>query len=483
MSVARKGMRRKSAAGYVLPVAAPRPPRSLLRTAFLGLVRLFYREIAVSGGERLPNPAEGPVVVVANHPNGLLDPVVIRLALGRPVAFLAKSTLFGNPLGRAAMGAFEAIPVYRAQEADTARNEETFQRCRQVLLASDGSVGPDDGAGWLALFPEGTSHSDSQLKALKTGAARIALSAEAADGFRGRVRILPLGLLYEDKGTFRSRVAVSVGESFTMSALEVDAAALAADERACVGRLTARIGAALSDCVLEAGDQQTWKALQAVAAWTSPGGGRDLAAVERRARQLAAAWRQLLIDDPEQAGALTERFRRYVRMVETFGITDPLAWEGETAPTPAGFLGSLAPLILLAPLALLGAVMGWAPYRAVRPLAVRLAGQHTDLISTFKLLLGLLTLTSTYVAWAIVGAWLMGPSGGLAALLLGPLSGFVSLRYGERVERRRELLRSLWLRATRARVAAGVAERRAELNREVETALSNQGIPEHPEKK
>lgn len=440
--------------GYVDPVI--KPFESSLRGLFLALVRLFYPGVEVSGRGRVP--LEGPVIAVANHPNGLLDPVLLRLGLGRPLAFLAKSTLFGNPLGRAAMRAFQAIPVYRAHEADTSKNEATFDLCRALLADR----------GWLALFPEGTSHSDPRLRPLKSGAARIALSVEAAHGFGAGVRILPVGLTYENKGIFRSRVTVVVGEAFTLDAYAAD---YARDERETAATLTSRIARALSEVVIEAETPEVQRALLAVAGWTSPDGGRDRTAAEGRARRMAAAWRALVEREPAAAAALTEDFRRYVRLVRTLGITDPLAWEAPTAPTPAKFAVSLASLVLTAPLALAGAAMAWLPYRLVRPLALRLAGEHTDLVGTFKLLLGLVILTATYTAWAIVGGLLMGPPGAAGALLLGPLTGLLALRLGERVDRRREVLRALWLRATRARVAAAVAERRKALADRVDAAL------------
>ena len=59
---------------------------------------------------------------------------MLRIGLGKPVSFLAKSTLFGNPFGRLTTGAFNAIPVYRQKDGvDTKKNEETFDLCRAML--------------------------------------------------------------------------------------------------------------------------------------------------------------------------------------------------------------------------------------------------------------------------------------------------------------------------------------------------------------
>jgi 1-acyl-sn-glycerol-3-phosphate acyltransferase len=82
--------------------------RSLLRRLFFALVRLYYPRRQVLGLEHLPvdgprDTERVPVLFTANHPNGLLDPLVLALAVGRPVRFLAKSTFFKHAPGRLAM--------------------------------------------------------------------------------------------------------------------------------------------------------------------------------------------------------------------------------------------------------------------------------------------------------------------------------------------------------------------------------------------
>ena len=113
--------------------------KAVVRALGEALVRLYYPVRVVDDGRRIPTGT--PVIFVLNHPNGLLDPLVLRVVTGRPSRFLAKSTLFGNPLGRLAMNAFGSIPVYRPGEsspAAVARNEESFIRCRAELAAGGG---------------------------------------------------------------------------------------------------------------------------------------------------------------------------------------------------------------------------------------------------------------------------------------------------------------------------------------------------------
>jgi len=128
----------------------------------------LFREVAVRGAARVP--PTGPVLLCVNHPNNLIDSVLVAGVLPRKVHFLANASLFRNPLLGALLARAGAIPVRRRQDGPETpdRNVATFTAARQALEA--GQV--------LAIYPEGTTHAESRVQRIKTGAARIALDYE-----------------------------------------------------------------------------------------------------------------------------------------------------------------------------------------------------------------------------------------------------------------------------------------------------------------
>src|SRR5919107_6083521 len=79
-------------------------------------LRVFFRRIEVRHRERLALP--GPLLFAGNHPNTLMDPMLVGINHRRPVAFLAKSTLFKNPIARAILESGNSIPIYRRKDAE-----------------------------------------------------------------------------------------------------------------------------------------------------------------------------------------------------------------------------------------------------------------------------------------------------------------------------------------------------------------------------
>src|SRR5439155_4856010 len=165
--------------------------RPLLLPLLRVVLRIVFRRIEVSGTDSVPRV--GPVIFVLNHPNGLIDPAFLLCLAPRRVSLLAKAPLFRMPVIGFFCRAFQAIPVHRRQDAssDPSQNRETFDTARAVLARG----------GAIAIFPEGTSHSDPKLRPLKTGAARIAFGAAAALAGSSPIRIVPAGLYYRAKRT------------------------------------------------------------------------------------------------------------------------------------------------------------------------------------------------------------------------------------------------------------------------------------------
>jgi 1-acyl-sn-glycerol-3-phosphate acyltransferase len=440
--------------------------QAIVRWLGEALVRLYYPKRIVEGAERIP--AGRPVVFVLNHPNGLLDPVLLRVATGRPARFLAKSTLFGNPLGRLAMSAFGSIPIYRAHESgpragDASRNDESFARCRAELAAG----------GAMALFPEGASHSDPQLRPLKTGAARIALSAEAEHDGRLGVVLVPVGLHYERKTRFRSSVLLAVGEPIEVAPLLAE---YTRDERATVTALTERIDTRLDEVVLQAETREIVEGIARVARWTaSPDGAdgdpNDPAAQHRRARELGAAYARMRARDPARVEAIVAEARRYRRTLERLGVRDPWALE-LTRVHAFAIAGAMLRLVAAAPLALVGALMGWIPYR----LAGRVAGlvtREADTLGTVKLFAGVAFLFIGWTIEAVVAGVLWGAVWAVPTFVVGVATGYVALRFEELAREAAEAWRHVAFRALRFPVAQRLVERRRELADTVARALED----------
>jgi 1-acyl-sn-glycerol-3-phosphate acyltransferase len=167
----------------------------------------FYRDIRIVGRDRIP--ASGPLLVAVNHQNALVDSLIVGWVIPRRVAMTAKATLADNPVIALLFRILNVVPLRRAsdelkqsgtQRLDRTRNAGAF---REILglLASGGAV---------LIFPEGKSHNETGLEPLRSGMARLAIQARDEWKIRG-VRILPLGLVFEDKGTPGTVVGARVG--------------------------------------------------------------------------------------------------------------------------------------------------------------------------------------------------------------------------------------------------------------------------------
>ncbi|MCA9668799.1 MAG: 1-acyl-sn-glycerol-3-phosphate acyltransferase [Myxococcales bacterium] len=397
--------------------------------AFLRLViRVFYRQVEVVGAEHIPQ--DGPVIFAGNHPNSLIDPVMIVATAGRFVHFAAKDVLFRSRLLRVFLDALGAVPIKRRQDhgADDAGgqvdNSAAFDALFEVLARG----------GTMGIFPEGISHDASQLSRLKTGAARIAL-AMAKRHPELPVRIVPCGLNFIHRRHFRSRVLVQYGPP-----IEIDAERIAAhdaDERAAARALTDDIDQAIRALTVNAPDWSTLRVLDGVRRLYQPP-RIPLAHRVELARRFATVYERVR-DEPEVVG-LFGRVKSYLERLTDLGISD-----GDLSRPPrpgAALLGGLRQLwwlfvwlplaapgvILHAPI---GILVGWSSQRFT---------PRKDVIGTTKLLVGVLMVLLIYAGLITTAALTWGLAVALATAAALPLSGFATIRVLERTASLRRLL-------------------------------------------
>jgi glycerol-3-phosphate O-acyltransferase / dihydroxyacetone phosphate acyltransferase len=410
-------------------------------------VDLFYRRVHLGGAV----PAEGAALLVANHPNGLVDPVVVARATERRVRLLAKEPLFRMPIVSLLVKGMGCLPVYRAKDgADPRANASTFAAVEESLVRGD----------CVALFPEGISHDLPRLQPLKTGAARMAIGAR----LRGaRVRIVPIGLVYRDKDRFRSELATKIGAPIVVDGYGED------DARA----LTDVIDEALRALTLEL---DTWEDLPLLeAALAIRGAPADDAARNAALVQLSDAARAVRARDPAALDAVRVRVREWVRRLAKLGLRPEDVGVRYTAKGVAAFAArNVVALLVGLPVALVGAVAYAVPFWAAHA-AFLIARPEPDTAATVKVLAAMIFFPPWQAA-LVAGLMLaLGPAAGFAVGALLPLCGLYTRRFFDRRAEAKRDLEAFLRTFLRARLTKRLEAERDELRAAIDALTPSRG--------
>lgn len=198
-----------------------------LRRLLSVAVDVYFVDIQSVGRGNVP--VSGPVIFAANHPNSIMDTFILGTKTNRQIAYMAKSGLFTNPLVAWVFNACGVIPVYKSG-GDA--NEDAFVRAYETL----------EQGGTIGIFPEGRNSGEREMFEIKTGTARIALGAEARNDYQLGVKIVPVGLNFENRDRFLSSVLVRFGKPIEVADF---AAQHASDAREAVRALTDEMQARL----------------------------------------------------------------------------------------------------------------------------------------------------------------------------------------------------------------------------------------------
>jgi glycerol-3-phosphate O-acyltransferase / dihydroxyacetone phosphate acyltransferase len=396
-------------------VAGARGPRErLVQRVGRAAARGLFRSVEVI--EPAHGLVPGPQLWVVSHFGAFSDPIVLVHALPRPPRFLAAAGLFDVPLAGRLLRAAGAIPVHRTQDGAGRANEGAFVAAWEALGAGDP----------VAIFPEGIANDTSQLAPLRTGAARIALGAGLPE-----LRVVPVGIHYEDKAGLRRRVLVDVGEPLHLASwlATVGATVDAGARPDLVRQLTAELEAQLrvvAPSFTDAEEQHVLLAAAAIALRTAGGPGSYGARAD-----LADAMAEL--PTPQRAH-IVDATVAYRDELDAVGLRDEELLG--TAQRPARrLLATLAVGVVLLPPAVVGAVVH-APAVAL----VAASGRLRVAPVTAATVRPLIALVAAVLTWAVAAWWALrvglvdGAATALAlAVVVLPLWGLAALAVGERV--------------------------------------------------
>ena len=406
--------------------------RRLIHAVISIALRLFFRRIETSRAELVP--LDGPVIFVLNHPNGLIDPALVFCSLPRRVSFLAKSTLFRLPVISFVLRQLEALPLYRRVDAgeDMTQNRKTFEACHKLF--KEGRC--------IALFPEGLSHSSTTLMPIKTGAARIALGAisvgrETAEGFE--LKIVPAGLYYTSKTSFRSEALIRFGAPLRVEPVGLDEQG--EPPREAVKLLSRRIEVSLREVTLNVESdealEEVAKAEQLFSSIYETINIRQSLAEEFDLRRRFAEQRELRGSPfAARADEMRERILHYEAELASLGITpENLSLIAHSRwYVFRHFLLRSALLLLLLPLAIIGAILHFPAYFFSNALA-RIYDRHgvDDIVSTVKILAAIALMPLTWLAVALFIFLMWSWRVALLALPATIVCGYVAMRFVEEV--------------------------------------------------
>ncbi len=180
--------------GAEIAIRDPAGPNGLYKCCHAACAAVMYSYFGLRVRGRGRVPRRGGAVIVSNHVS-FMDPVAVGVAAPRPIAFLARHSLYLSPaFGRLILG-LNAYPLPRENASTGA-----IKRALKLLAA-----------GWAVLvFPEGTRSPDGTVRAFHGGLALLAAKARVPvipAAVRGAFEAWPRGRLFPRPG----KVTVAFG--------------------------------------------------------------------------------------------------------------------------------------------------------------------------------------------------------------------------------------------------------------------------------
>jgi 1-acyl-sn-glycerol-3-phosphate acyltransferase len=430
-------------------------------------LRVFYKKFQIKNKERIPKT--GPMLIVSNHPNTFMDPLIVGSSVRPQVYFLAMGSLFVSKFVNWILNQLHMIPIQRKNDTNKNKvdNKEIFQKCFDFL----------EKKGVVLIFPEGVSIKARRLQPIKTGAARIALGAEAENDFKLGMKIMVVGLNYSNHEKFRSDVLVNIGEPIIVKDFEEQYKQNPDHAIHALTRLIKeRIG---NEVIITANDEQDTLAQQIEMIY-KPQLFADIPEENVReeeqfliSKAIVEAVQYFEEKDPARVEKFKPQIAKYLRDLERLNLNDEVFNKKQQGNLLSSSIKSALYFLLGFPFFVYGLLNSYIPYIIPSWIAARIV-KWTDTdeyTAPVMMTSGVLTFGGFYTlqTW-LVYTYLQNIWIALAYLLSLPVTGFFALAYARMRRNSLDRWRLLTLFYKRTDLVSKIVAERAALISELESA-------------
>jgi len=436
--------------------------KMLLRLA----IKVYFRDIHIRNLKHIPK--NEPLLVLPNHQSAFMDPIVIGTLMQRSLFYLARGESFNGKLASFIFKRLHMIPIYRQETAPELvhKNEEIFRECYKHLKNN----------GAILIFPEGTSKTEHRLRKIKTGAARIALGAEAANNYELGLKFIPVGLNYSNPHQFQTKLFLNFGKPISIEPFLNE---FKNDEYKAVNELTDFIRQKLEDNIVIVENEELDELIKQIELIY-----KSKIAHELELDKSQQVWEYLILrdiskmvsffhkHDLDRVKAFQEKIQSYFNKLSAYDLpVDILA----TQRNKQGFVGrgvnTIIYLILGLPFFLYGVVNNYIPYWIPGFFADKITKKE-DFRGSLVLSFGLLSFPIFYLLQCILIQKYLGGIFSIPVfdnwlwffyLLSLPFTGFFALRYKERISKIIHSWKLVSLFFTKRRLVTEVIHEREEL--------------------
>jgi glycerol-3-phosphate O-acyltransferase/dihydroxyacetone phosphate acyltransferase len=354
--------------------------------------------------------------------------MVIGTVTKRPLFFIAKGILFENKISAFLLRHLNLIPIYRNHETPdkTHLNKDTFNQCYQHFQRN----------GCLLIFPEGISITERKLRKIQSGAARIALGAEASLGFQMNLKIIPIGMNYSNAHRFQSDLLINIGPAISVADFKTS---YETDSFKTAHTLTEKIRLALDAQLVAIQDEEDERLVEEIEglyqAQLVPqvdAQVRDMQQDFDNSKAIRDTVQYFKAAEPERVEEAKQLIKSYQNDLRVYSLNDAVLEPSQRKSAAADLAGAMLLLILGAPLFLAGFIHNYLPFRI--PLwSARFINRRPEYFGSIAYTIGTFTFLIFYTGQIFLFQYFVGDSvlTFLYALFL-PASGLFAFRYYKR---------------------------------------------------